>query len=200
MPRAKQRTPDLRARVLSTAVQTLEAEGVAGLTARHVAHSAQTSTAAVYELFTDKAGLVRAIFFEGFRMLRSHLDQSVGAGDPEAALRQTIGALRTFISDHRVLSQVMFGRAFADFDPGPDEVMAGASVREFVTGRVRHCVDAGALAGDATDIAHVLIGLVLGLATQESAGWLGTSPASADRRWRAGIDALIVGLRPTGSV
>jgi hypothetical protein len=37
--------------------------------------------------------------------------------------------------------------------------VAGARVREFIIDRVRRCVDARIIAGDPTDIAHVLIGL-----------------------------------------
>ncbi len=194
MPRQKQRTPELRDRVLSAAVDALMADGVAGLTARRVAVGAHTSTPAVYELFGDKGGLVRAVFFEGFRMLHGQLERAVRADDPAAALRETIAALRAFLRDEAVLSQVMFGRPFADFDPGPDELAAGASVREFLIDRVQRCVQARVLAGDPADIAHVLIGLALGLAAQESAGWLGTSQASVDRRWSTAVDAVLRGL------
>jgi hypothetical protein len=88
----------------------------------------------------------------------------------------------------------MFERPFADFDPGPHDIEAGASVREFIIDRVRRGVDAGIIAGDPTDIAHVLIGLALGLAGQETAGWLGTSQTSVDRRWHLGTDVLLNGL------
>jgi hypothetical protein len=63
--------------------------------------------------------------------------------------------------------------------------------------RVRRCVDAGIIAGDPTDIAHVLIGLALGLAAQETAGWLGASQASIDRRWYLGTEVLLHGLSHT---
>ena len=69
MPRAKQRTPELRDRVLGVAITTLGEEGIARFTTRRVAERAGTSVPAVYELFDDKAGLVRAMFFEGFRLL-----------------------------------------------------------------------------------------------------------------------------------
>ena len=85
MPRPKQRTPELRERVLSVAVATLSSHGPAGLTTRRVAHGARTSTPAVYELFGDKAGLIREIFFEGFRMLRRHFDRVRETEDPLAA-------------------------------------------------------------------------------------------------------------------
>ena len=88
----------------------------------------------------------------------------------------------------------MFERPFADFDPGPDDIEAGASVREFIVDRVRRALDARIIEGDPTDIAHVLIGLALGLAAQEAAGWLGTSQASVNRRWSLGAEVLLTGL------
>ncbi len=63
-----------------------------------------------------------------------------------------------------------------------------------ITGHVRRCLDAGVLAGDETDIAHVLLGLAQGLAAQETAGWLATSQASADRRWSLAFQATLDGL------
>ena len=57
MPRAKQRTPELRDRLLEVAIATLSEEGIARFTTRRVAERAGTSVPAVYELFDDKAGL-----------------------------------------------------------------------------------------------------------------------------------------------
>ena len=197
MPRAKQRTPQLRDHVLHVAVSTLAAEGVTGFTTRKVAQQAETSTPAVYELFGDKAGLVREVFFEGFRLLRRHFDQLAESGDPRADLVGVIEAFRGFARGNPVLAEVMFSRPFADFDPGPDELRAGSAVREFIVGRVRRCTDAGILGGDDTDIAHVLVALAQGLAAQESAGWLGTSQASRDRRWDLAMRAVLDGLSPS---
>jgi len=194
LPRAKQRTPELRDRVLQVAVATLTTEGVVGFTTRRVAEVAQTSTPAVYELFGDKAGLVREIFFEGFRKLRACFDQLEETDDPWADVTATIGALRTFVREQPALSEVMFSRPFADFDPGASELRAGKAVRLFIVGRVRRCVDAGLLSGDETDIAHVLVSLTQGLAGTEMAGWLGTSRASVERRWNLAIRAVLDGL------
>ena len=52
------------------------------------------------------------------------------------------------------------------------------------------------LRGNETDIAHVLLALALGRAVQEIAGWLGTSPASVQRRWDLAIRAVLDGLTP----
>jgi AcrR family transcriptional regulator len=196
MPRAKQRTNALRAHVVDVALATLASDGVSGLTTRNVARQAETSTPAVYELFGDKAGLVRELFFEGFRRLRQRLDRLETTDDPRADLLKVLRAYREFVRDNPELAQVMFSRSFADFDPGPDDVAAGSDVRQFITARVRRCIDARILAGNEVDVAHVLLALAQGLAAQESAGWLGTSKASIDRRWDIGARALIDGLSP----
>jgi AcrR family transcriptional regulator len=194
MPRTKQRTPELRDRVLQVAVALLATGGVEGFTARNVARGADTSTPAVYELFGDKGGLVREVFFEGFRLLRHRFDQLVDTDDPRGDLVGVIAAFRVFVRENPVLAEVMFSRPFADFHPGPHELAAGSSVREFIVGRVRRCVDAGLLIGDETDIAHVLLALGQGMAAQEKAGWLGTSRASMDRRWALAVGAVLDGL------
>src|SRR5277367_1339106 len=155
MPRAKQRTPELREHVLSVALATLAADGIAGFTTRRVAERARTSTPAVYELFGDKAGLIREVFFAGFRMLGGDFRALAETADPHADLLAAIGAFRDFARRNPVLAQLMFSRQLADFDPGPAEAAAGPAVREFLVGRVRRCTEAGLLHGDSTDIAHV---------------------------------------------
>jgi len=199
MPRAKQRTPELREHVLGVALTTLAADGVAGFTTRRVAQQARTSTPAVYELFGDKGGLVREVFFAGFRQLRRDFAELGETADPRADLIAVLPAFRAFAQANPVLAQVMFSRPFADFDPGPDERQAGDAVREFIVGRVRRCTQAGVLRGDATDIAHVLVALAQGLAAQEGAGWLGTTALSRDRRWALAVESLIGGLNPVTS-
>jgi Tetracyclin repressor-like, C-terminal domain len=105
-----------------------------------------------------------------------------------------VQVFRIFARDNPVLAQVMFSRPFADFDPGPAEMEAGATTREFIVHRVRRCIDAGIIDGDQVDIAHGLLALAQGLAMQEAAGWLGSSRASVNRRWDLAIHALLTGL------
>lgn len=152
MPRAKQRTPELRDRLLEVAVGTLNDEGVARLTTRRVA-------------------------------------------DVEAL----VPVLRRFCLDSPRLAQVMFSRPFADFDPGPEELAAGESVRNIFLDRIQRCLDEGALAGDAVEIAHVLLALAKGLAVQEAGRWLGTTARSVERRWRLGVRALLTGFSCSAS-
>ena len=59
---------------------------------------------------------------------------------------------------------------------------------------MRRCIDAGVFIGDVTDIAHIVLGLARGLASQEATGWLGTSQESVERRWELAIDSIFAGL------
>lgn len=196
MPRPKQRTPELRDQVLRAAVDVIATEGVAGFTTRRVAAEASTSTPAVYELFGDKAGLVREVFFEGFRLLGHRLTAVAPTTDPRADLVRLVQAFRRFYRQNPVLARVMFSRPFPDFDPGPADDEAGRVVREHIVNRVQRAIDAGAISGDAVDVAHALLCLAQGLAAVEVAGWLGTSRASVERRWSLAVEALLDGLRP----
>ena len=194
MPRTKQRTPELRDRLVASALGVLAESGAAGLTARSLAVRAGTSPAAVYELFGDKGGVVRALYFEGFRRLSDALSALRESEDPVADLWSLAAAYRGFVRHNRDLAEVMFSRPFTDFSPGPEELSATSSVRVLVVDRVRRCIDARRLHGDETDIAHVLVSLVQGLAFAEAAGRLGTATESIERRWRLGVAAVLRGV------
>ena len=193
MPRPKQRTPELRDRVLQVAVSTLNEDGLSGFTTRRVAEQAGTSVPAVYELFGDKSGLLRAVFFEGFRMLGRRLLAVPETDDAVADVQRLIPVFRRFCLDYPALARVMFSRPFQDFDPGPEE-LASPSVREIFVGRIKRCTDAGLLTDDPVDIAHVLLALAQGLALQEGGRWLGKSKASVNRRWEVGVTGILRGF------
>jgi AcrR family transcriptional regulator len=182
--------------LVRAALDTLTHDGVSGFTTRRVAQSADTSPPAVYELFGDRGGLVREVFFEGFRLLGARLRSLVETGDPRADLVAVLAAFRLFARENPALAMLMFSRPFVDFDPGPADRQAGAVVRELIVARVQRCVDAGILAGQPTDVAHVSLAVVQGLALQETAGWLGTSQASMDRRWNLAVNGVLDGLSP----
>jgi len=197
VPRPKQRTPELRDRVLNSALELLASDGVAGFTTRGVARAARTSTPAVYELFGDKRGLVRELFFAGFRALGERLgtlDVSGDCADARADLLAMLALYRAFIHENPVLAEVMLSRPFSDFDPSEDERAASASVRLLIVERVRRCVEAEVLRGEEADLAHVIVALVQGLALAENARRLGTSRGSIERRWQLALDALLDGL------
>lgn len=194
VPRPKQRTPELAERVLGAALRLLAAEGPAALTARRLAREAGTSPAAVYELFGDKGGVVRALFFSGWEQLAAALAEVELGGDAVAALRAIARRYRAELLARPALSAVMLTRPFADFDPAPHEAAAGAAVRELIVGEVERAVASGALRGDPVDIAHAYVALVHGLAAAEGARRLGGSAEAVRRRWETAVDALLRGF------
>jgi AcrR family transcriptional regulator len=196
MPRPKQRTPELREHVRSAAAEVLARDGVAGFTTRRIAAQAHTSTPAVYELFGDKRGLIRAMFFDGFRLLHAQLQRTPLPSEPRAALIALLERYREFVRANPVLAEVMFSRPFTDFEPDESELDAGASVRKLIVRCVRRCIQDGTIDSDETDSAHVLMALVQGLAWAENARRLGSSQASLDRRWTLEIEATLTGLAP----
>jgi AcrR family transcriptional regulator len=196
VPPAKERTPELRRRILDTAIDVLATDGVTAVTTRRVAEQAGTSPPAIYELFGHKAGLIRELFFEGFRRLLAAFERLDTTDDPAADLAATVSAFRTFASDSPHLFNVMYNRPFDGFEPGRDERSLGDGTRRFVVDRVGRCIRAGVMIGDPTDIAHVLLGSVIGLAIQENAGWLGSTAESRDRRWALTVDVFLHGIAP----
>src|SRR4029450_1494650 len=135
--------------------------------------------------------LVREVFFAGFRRLAAAFDGFTPTADPRADLEHVVTVFRGFVRDNAVLFEVMFSRPFADFDPGPDELAAGARVREFVVARVRRCIDAGVLPAAPTGPPHVVVAMAEGLAAQGAAGWPAPTPAAVDRRWAVAFGALL---------
>lgn len=197
MPRKKLRTDALRDALLAEALTLLERGGATAVTARAVAAAAGTSPPAVYELFGNKSGLARAMYFEGFERLHENLSAahlaSAGADEHEAveALRATWWTIRTFSRKHPALTQLMFARSFSEFEPSPEDLRAADATRRHIVARVADVVDVGVLVGRPKDLAHVYLALAQGLALQEAAGWLGRSSSSVKRKWELGFDAFL---------
>jgi Tetracyclin repressor-like, C-terminal domain len=146
-----------------------------------------------------QAGLVRELFFAGFRLLHERLAELEETDDARADLLALCARYRDFVRGHPALAQVMIARPFSDFDPSAAEGEAGRAVRKLIVVRVRRAIAAGALYGEASDVAHALVALVQGLALAETARRLGSTRASIDRRWRLAVTAMIDGLsRPRG--
>jgi AcrR family transcriptional regulator len=192
MPRQKQRTPELADRVLRVAVDTIERGDVPSM--RTVAAAADTSPAALYELFGDKSGLLRAVCADGFRRLAHALTAVPLTGDPRSDLVAVLAASRRFALEHSTLFEAMFAQPLTEVGPDESDLAVAAAIRRVVMHHVDRCLDAGVVAGDRDDIAHALITTNRGLITAELTQLLASTPAGADRRWAFTVDALIRGL------
>jgi len=194
MPRPKLRNDELADTVVSRALELLTASGAAGFTTRRVAEMASTSPPAIYELFGSRAGLLRAVLLEGFRLLGGQLSAVPRTDDPVGDLVAMLGEFRSFLVSRPVLGEIMFSRPFPDFEPGPDDVSAALGLRRAVLDALRRAEPPGRRAEEVTDAAQALIALVIGLASQERAGLLASTRRSCDRRWNLAVGGLLSGL------
>ncbi|MGI9579155.1 MAG: TetR/AcrR family transcriptional regulator [Microthrixaceae bacterium] len=195
MPPRKERTPELRARLVNVAVDLLATEGVQAVTTRNVAERAGASAPAIYELFTNKSGLVRELFFEGFARLGSLLEDLPPASGTVDDVMAFADAFRTFSIANPELFRVMYSRPFSDFAPTREEAEIGATTRHALVRRVEVAVDEGVLVGDPIDMSHAFLALAIGLATQEVDGWLGSDAESRNRRWEMSLRTMLAGCR-----
>ena len=174
----------------------VEADGPGALTTRQLARRAGTSPPALYEFFGDKEGMLSAVVFEGFAILRAELESLPATEGARAEIVTICRAIEGFSRRRPALMELMFAHRVEDLPPDADGLAAAASVRRALVGAAARGVRTGELVGRPVDIAHNLLALMMGLAAQERAGWLGTTAASRRRRWRAGLDAMLDGFAP----
>jgi AcrR family transcriptional regulator len=199
MGRRKTRTEALRGELLAVAGGLLETGGTGAVTTRAVAAGAGTSMAAVNELFGGKAGLVRALFAEGFARLAADLRALEPTGDPEADVLALALAVRSFARRAPHLHEVMFSRPFAEFRPDASDARAAEDIYAIVVGRVAAVLGPGRAPGTAKDAAIGLFATVQGLLALDASGLLAGAPETADRRFRSTVTAALRGLAATAS-
>jgi AcrR family transcriptional regulator len=194
MGRAKLRNEQLKVRLLDGALRLAAEGGMAAVTTRAVAASADSSVPAVDELFGGKTGLVRAMFVEGFTRLAVALQAVPFTTDPEADVMETAWAFRRFALENRSLYEVMFSRPFAEFELRPDDLDAAQIVHRCVTERVDALVGSARSPAHRKDAALGLSAVMQGLAGVELAGILGSGSPSIERRWRLTVLSTVRGL------
>lgn len=126
-------TPDPRRAILDAALAVLSRDGEAAFTVRNIANQAGCSTTGVYTWFGGKAGLVDAIFVEGFESFDAALRPAYASQDPTEAGR----AYRRWALANRTHFLVMFGRAVPDVRPGVEALARGYASFEALVAHVR---------------------------------------------------------------
>ncbi|MFG1749106.1 TetR/AcrR family transcriptional regulator [Streptosporangium sandarakinum] len=193
---ARPRTHDydeLRRDLLDAAGRLLSQEGPQALSTRRLAQEVGTSTKAVYNLFGDKAGLLRAMFLEGFARLADEFAAVPAHDDPEADLMALGQAYRAAALANPHLYELMFGRPIAGFRPDEAALARIQGTFDTLIRAVARCIDSGRFApADPHDVAVHLNALVHGLTSLELAGSLGPR-GQADRHWRIALEAAFRG-------
>jgi AcrR family transcriptional regulator len=184
---------DRTARELLAAAEALLAtDGVEGLSVRKLAEAAGASPRAIYSLFGDRAGLVRALFHEAFVALRSDIEALPLTDDPLADLVAAgVQGFRGWALARPALFRLVFEAAPLDGPPDP----AGVEAFQRMVGRVARCSQAGLLTpGHEPTIALAFHALCEGLASLELRGRFPLTPQDdAAQAWRGALTALVKG-------
>jgi AcrR family transcriptional regulator len=192
--RPKLHNDEVRDELLRQAIAILERDGPPAVRARRVAEGAGTSTAALYELFGDKAGLIRAVFFEGFAALYDALVAVPTTDDARRDLVALLAASRDFALARPMLFEVMFARPFAEFDPSQEESDVGTEIYRSCVTAVGRWLRSEGSAISPVAAAHVLVATHRGLVATELAGLLGRSESTRRQRYTLGVDTVLAGL------
>ena len=194
-PRTRTPSADMRSTLLESAAEILEAEGPDALSVRRIAAAAGVAPMGVYNHFDSKAGIVEALFVQGFERLGAALDSIAEIEDPNEALREAGRRYRALALAHPTAYQVMFMRAVPGFEPGEQaQEIAGRAFGSLVAA-VRRAQAAGTVAeGDPDETAQLLWSNIHGWVSLEllGIGFVEDQEHGFDRVCRTMLD----GLRP----
>jgi AcrR family transcriptional regulator len=147
-----------REAILDATLVLLRERGVARLTTREVAERAGVSEASVYYHYTDKPGLLRAVFAAGVAPLRTLNERGLGEGSPREVMARLARAIEQFLD--LVLPVIMAAQSDAELrdmlaaymkeqDLGPHRGVAALGrfiAAEQAAGRMRAGIDPKATA------------------------------------------------------
>lgn len=178
--------------LLAAAEALLAEDGVDALSVRRVAEAAGTTPRAIYSVFGDKDGLVRALFREAFAAIGADLDALPLTDDPiEDLVTAGVVGFRGWALARPSLYRLAFSYVGpADRSPEVTGVEAFGRLRQ----RIRRCIDAGLIRENELTVALAFHALSEGLASLEARGRF---PLLADQDpvelWRSALTALVKG-------
>jgi AcrR family transcriptional regulator len=146
----------VRIRILEVAASLLQREGIGALSVRRIAEAADTSTQAIYTQFGGKAGLIEALYLEGWDRLYRALEVVEESADPLDYIARLGHAYRACAYANPDFYELMFGKPLPGFDPPERTLREARSGFRLLREAVLKAIDAGSLAGDADEISHLL--------------------------------------------
>jgi len=173
----------MRDELVRAALTVLQRDGAAALTVRNITNEAGCSTTGVYTYFGGKAGLVEAIFVEGFDAFDAAVGPSLERGDLLTAGR----AYRRWALDHPTQYMVMFGRAVPDFEPSP----AGRERALISFARLAAGIERANPGQDADRRAYHLFATVHGYVMLEMAGMSSATEAESEDLYEHALTTLV---------
>src|SRR5690348_6802388 len=127
MGRPKEHGTETREKLLAAATEILGKEGIGAVTVRRVADEGGTTTRAVYALFGDKDGLLRALFRVAAETMRRHHEAVPFDEDPLRELDALAAAYRAAAREQPYLYGLFVGNS----DVRPSEEDLALAFRSF---------------------------------------------------------------------
>ncbi len=112
-----------REAILDATLAVLRERGVASVTSREVAERAGVSEASVYYHYTDKAGLLRAVFESGLQPLQALSERNIAGGDHHETLTTLAETIEHFLD--QALPVIMAAQSDAQLRDELAAYMAG---------------------------------------------------------------------------
>jgi AcrR family transcriptional regulator len=195
MGRPREHGAETRAVLLKTAAALVTSQGVDAVTVRRVAAESGTTTRAVYSLFGDKEGLLRALFNDITESMRRHHDAVPVRDDPVGEIAELAFAYRAAAREHAALYPLYLGRAPHNLRPTAEDIAGAFASQERVLDAVRRAVGSGRFPGREPEaIVAQLWALVHGLASIELCGYLGDEQQAA-HHWHDAVAAALGGYQ-----
>jgi AcrR family transcriptional regulator len=194
--RPKEHGTATRQALLDAAAAIVGAEGEQGVTVRRVADAAGTTTRAVYSLFGDKDGMLRALFSVAADTMRRHHDAvPVDPDDPTREFPPLALAYRAAALEQPNLYHLWFGRLFTNADADRTELETSMRAFARVVDAVGRCVASGLFPGrDPEATGLQLFALVHGMASLEL-GCFFNEEQAARTAWVDAVSAAVDGYR-----
>jgi AcrR family transcriptional regulator len=135
----------MEAALLDAALELLEREGPEALSVRRIAAAAGVAPMGVYNHFSSKAGIIEALFVEGFQRLGEAMVTLNDISDPEEALLEGGRRYRALALAHPMVYRLMFLQAVAGFEPSDEAKVLAARAFEGLVAVVDRGMGAGVI-------------------------------------------------------
>jgi AcrR family transcriptional regulator len=162
----------MEAALLEAAAEILETEGPDALSVRRIAATAGVAPMGVYNHFESKAGIIEALFIQGFERLAEALDGVAEIQDPYEALREGGRRYRALALAHPMVYRLMFLRAVPGFEPSDHALEIAAHAFEALVSSVQRAMAAGVIAeGPPTETSQLIWASIHGWVSLELMGF-----------------------------
>lgn len=173
--------------ILAAGRRLVATDGLEGLTMARVAELVGVRAPSLYKRVPSRAALVGLVATDLLAELGAALAQGVGAGDPEADLREMARTLRRFAMSEPSVLVLVFSPLPDGMAPDPEEVVRSVAPLLAVTTRLVG-------AQRSLPAARTLTAWLTGFVRMEGQGSFGLG-GSVDEAFEFGLDVMLAGLR-----